>query len=109
MKMIIEDILSEQEVVIPKKEDVEPLPLELGKKITTIEEARRWLTNPHNWFEGRIYILKWNGPIPTISRYHGEKLIREPHDDGILRAVVLEQRRLRNGGNKEVEQTGEET
>lgn len=77
------------------KKLVNPLPDSFGRSLDTLEKARLWLTNPHNWHESRLFILKWNGLLPTISREHGMRLQREWWDDGLPWCVVYEQRKRR--------------
>lgn len=80
---------------------VEPLPVEFGKRLDTVERAREWLTNPHNWHESNMMILRWDGNLCTVCRRHGERLIREPWDNGLPEVVVREQMRLKSGGKAE--------
>lgn len=86
-----------------RREATEPeeLPESFGRNLDTIEKARRWLTNPRNWFTSELFILRWDGLLPRISRRHGERLVRETWDDGLPWVVVREQRLLRGGTPKE--------
>lgn len=79
----------------------EKLAREFGLDLNTIPKARRWLTNPQNWFESQTFILKWDGLVPFICRRHGLRLLQEPWDDGLPEVVVREQMRLRSGGHKD--------
>ena len=79
----------------------EKLEREFGLDLNTIPKARRWLTNPQNWFESQTFILRWDGLVPYICRRHGLRLLQEPWDDGIPEVVVREQMRLRSGGRKD--------
>jgi hypothetical protein len=62
--------------------------------LDTITGARAWLVDPKHWHESRLFILKWDGLLPTVMNEHGRRLIAEPWDDGLPWAVVYE-RRLR--------------
>lgn len=75
----------------------EPLSEDFGRNLDTIEKARTWLVNPHNWHESRLFVLKWNGLLCTVMREHGERLIREPEDNGLPWAVMYGQRQIREG------------
>lgn len=86
----------------------DPLPREFGLDLSTVARARQWLTNPHNWHDGNIFILRWDGLVPTVNRTHGMRLVEEPWDDGLPLVVVMEQRRLRQGGRREDEGQGED-
>ena len=77
------------------EENTKPLPEEFGRNLDTLEKARLWLTNPNNWHESRLYILKWDGLRCTVSRDHGERLRREPWDDGLPWAAMHGQKRRR--------------
>jgi len=79
----------------------EKLPEEFGKNLGTIARARQWLTSPHNWFEGQVYIVKWNGLIPTVCSAHGRRLLEEPWDNDLPGVVVREQNRLKAGGKQD--------
>lgn len=79
----------------PSKNDVEPLPESFGRNLTTIEEARRWLTNPHNWHRSSLFILKWNGLLCTVDQTHGERLWREPWDSDLPVTVLISQKQFR--------------
>jgi hypothetical protein len=95
-------------VKIPKLEDVQPLSEEFGRNLDSIEKARQWLTNPHNWFDSSFWIIKWDGIICKVCRRQGERLIREPNDQGLPMVVVAEQFRIRKGGRRDTElETGE--
>ena len=58
--------------------------------LDTIAGARAWLTDPNNWHESQLFILKWQGLTPTVMARHGQRLIDEPWDDGLPWAVVYE-------------------
>jgi hypothetical protein len=91
-----------------KKEIVEQLPPDFGYNLDTIEKARKWLTNPKNWFRSELFILKWDGIVPRISEKHGQRLINEPWDDGLPWAAVYGQKMLRNKRADEKEAKQEE-
>ena len=92
--------------------NVDPLPETFGRNLDTLEKARLWLTNPNNWHSSRLYILKWDGLLCTISREHGERLINEPWDDGLPWSVVYTQRthraRAASSGSAELAKMPEE-
>ena len=75
--------------------NTEPLSEDFGRNLDTLEKARLWLTNPHNWHESRLFTLKWDGLLCTVMREHGERLIQEPWDNGLPWAAVYGQRALR--------------
>ena len=80
----------------PKKiepTNVEPLSEDFGRNLDTLEKARLWLTNPHNWHSSRLFVLKWDGLNVTISETHGLRLIREPWDMGLPWCVVMTQKK----------------
>jgi len=86
----------------------EKLSEEFGRNLDTVVKARKWLTNPFNWHEGRLFTIQWNGLLPTVSRYHGLRLIKEPHDDGLPMVVVRWQYDIRNGKKDVIEIATEE-
>jgi hypothetical protein len=88
-------IIDETEKKADPPTNVEQLSEDFGRNLDTLEKARLWLTNPHNWHEGRLFILRWDGLLCTVSREHGERLILEPWDNGLPWAVVYGQRALR--------------
>ena len=93
--LIIDETLEPKKHVEPT--NVEPLSEDFGRNLDTLEKARLWLTNPHNWHESRLYTLKWNGLLCTVSREHGRRLVEEPWDNGLPWAVVYGQRQIREG------------
>jgi hypothetical protein len=86
----------------------EKLPDEFGRKLDTLEKARRWLTNPHNWFVGNLYVLKWDGVFPKVRADHGMRLIEETWDWDLCGVVVRQQKRIREGMPVEVDSVVEE-
>lgn len=80
----------------PTKQNTQPLPESFGRNLDTLEKARLWLTNPHNWHSSRLFILKWNGLLCSVSQEHGERLIREPEDNGLPWCVVIGQHTRRS-------------
>lgn len=85
---------------IPTRFDTKPLPESFGRNLDTLEKARQWLTNPHNWHHTRLFILQWNGLLPTVSEEHGKRLIREPWDSGLPWCAVYGQRTRRQRGER---------
>jgi hypothetical protein len=77
--------------------NVEPLSEDFGRNLDTLEKARLWLTNPHNWHQSSLFIMKWNGLLCSVSREHGQRLLAEPWDDGLPWAAVYGQRQIREG------------
>jgi len=90
-------IVEETENLTPKRDKPEPMPEDFGRNLDTLEKARLWLTNPHNWHKSELYILKWNGLLPTVSESHGRRLTVETWDDGLPWCVVTKQRDIRAG------------
>lgn len=102
-KLLIVDVTDGVESVRPHTKEAAPkLSEEFGRNLDTVAKARQWLTNPHNWHEGQMFILKWDGLLCTISRTHGMRLVQEPNDNGLPEVVVREQYRLRRGGKQEI-------
>jgi hypothetical protein len=83
---------------IVRKEDFEPLSEEFGKNLNTVEDARKWLTNPHNWHSSNLFVIKWNGLLCTVNERFGQRLIDEPNDIGLLNVVVIDQIRIKRYG-----------
>ena len=79
----------------PPEPEPERLPDEFGRDLPTVERARRWLSNPAAWFESELAIMRWDGLVPRVSRRHGERLAREPWDDGLPWCAVVGQRERR--------------
>ena len=80
-----------------------PVPLpppELGRDLDTLEKAVWWLSHPSNWIPGRIVLIKWDGIVPLISDYHGQRLIDFPDELDMARSVIPEQRRRKLLGLK---------
>ena len=82
----------------PTKENTQPLPEAFGRNLDTLEKARLWLTNPHNWHESRLFVLKWDGLIPTIDVQHAKMLLENPQDDGLPWAAMYGQAKRRERG-----------
>jgi hypothetical protein len=74
------------------------MPESFGRNLDTLEKARLWLTNPHNWHSSRMFIIKWNGLVPSINEGHARRLMAETWDDGLPWSVVYEQRRRKAKG-----------
>lgn len=97
-KMLFKDISEAVPSSQVNKGNTPKLPDDFGRELETAERARKWLTNPHNWHEGNIFVIKWNGLLCSVSRSHGMRLIDEPWDNGLPEVVAREQIRLRRGG-----------
>jgi hypothetical protein len=102
-KLVIQDLTDSTSEVKEESPNVRYTRLEkpeakLGGNLNTIEDARRWLLHPSNWFEGRTYIIKWDGLVPTICKEHAERLVREHWDTGMYEVVVRHQLSLKRRG-----------
>ena len=86
----------------PSKKDevqnMEKLTESFGRNLDTLEKARQWLTNPHNWHDSKLFILKWDGLLCTVMEEHGRKLIENPNDMGLPWAVMYGQKKRRERG-----------
>jgi hypothetical protein len=80
---------------LPSKHNTVPFSIEDMPNLDTIEGARTWLLNPHNWFRGTLFILKWEGLVPTVAQSHAETLWREPWNDDLPWCVVASRRMKR--------------
>jgi hypothetical protein len=89
----IVDYTEEKHIEQHTTQNIKPMPESFGRNLDTLEKARLWLTNPHNWHIGKLFILKWNGLLPTVMEEHGRRLIENPQDDGLPWCVVYEQRK----------------
>jgi hypothetical protein len=76
---------------VPTKQNTKPLPEKFGRNLDTLEKARQWLINPHNWHGGSLFILKWDGLLCTIKKEHALKLIDNPQDMGLPWCVMSAQ------------------
>lgn len=63
--------------------NVKPLSTEFGRNLDSITKARQWATNPNNWHNSNLFVIKWDGLLCTVSREHGLRLQVETWDDGI--------------------------
>jgi hypothetical protein len=81
---------------MPTKQSVQPLTEAFGRNLDTLEKARLWLTNPHNWHSSRLFILKWDGLLVTINEDSARRLIREPWDTGLPWCAVYMQKARRS-------------
>lgn len=81
---------------IPTKNTVAPLPDSFGRNLDTLEKARLWLTNPHNWHSSKLFILKWDGLNVSVTEEIALRLIREPWDNGLPAVVVSMQKKRRS-------------
>ncbi len=85
----------------PSKFNTPKLSEDFGRNLDTVEKARQWLTNPHNWHDGQIIVVKWTGLLCTLSKDRGLRLFKETWDNGLPEVIVREQIRLRKGGKQE--------
>lgn len=72
-----------------------PPPAELGKNLTTVADARRWLLHPSNWIDSSFWIVKWDGVIPKLTRRIALERLANPSDNGIFEVIVIEQHRMK--------------
>ena len=96
-KLVIIDETQNAGTAGGKVGDIEPLPEEFGRNLDTLERARQWLSNPHNWHTSKLYILRWNGLLCTVQDERAKRMIAEPWDDGLPWAAVYGQREIRSG------------
>lgn len=104
-RMLIIDVPQDPNI-LPMQ--TEKLPEDFGRNLDSVAKARKWLTNPHNWHEGRLFTIKWNGLLPTVSRHHGMRLIKETWDDGLPMVVIRWQHDIRTGKKDIIEVSTEE-
>jgi len=98
---VIDETIGEQRTEQhPTKQNTLPLPESFGRNLDTLEKARLWLINPHNWHGGSLFILKWNGLLCTVMKEHGERLLREPEDMGLPWCAVYGQKERRKKGDR---------
>jgi len=79
----------------PTKKNTLPLPEKFGRNLDTLEKARLWLINPHNWHGGSLFILKWDGLLCTIMKEKALQLINIPEDMGLPWCVMYGQKEQR--------------
>ena len=75
-----------------------PTPLPPDIDLDTLSGLGQWLSHPSNWMNTDLYVIKWNGLIPSISRFHAWKLAPGcPERTGLLGVLLYERkyRRLR--------------
>lgn len=76
---------------------IDPGPIpdpELGKNISSIDDARRWLSHPTNWFESHLFIVKWDGLVPKVNKDKGRMILNGDREcDSLLACVVVGQRK----------------
>lgn len=76
-------------------------------ELHTEAEARAWLSDPRNWHESEVYVLRWCGLSPTVTRRIGVKLAAgEP--SSLPAFVAGEQARMRLRGRDEEEKEATE-
>lgn len=102
-RLLIVDGEASKITMFPTKANTEKLPDEFGKNLDTVSKAYQWLTNPHNWHDGNMFILRWDGLLCTINRTFAHHLLNGTDGQGIPEVVVREQMRLRRGGRQERE------
>lgn len=106
-KLTILDQVNNPQNIVP--EPTEELPDSFGYGLDTVEKARRWITNPKNWFKSELFILRWDGLLPRVCERHGKRLLNEPWDNGLAELVVMEQanRRRKKDIGEDLEQVEE--
>lgn len=95
-RLVAQDMSSDSTI----KKAIPLPPKEMGRDLDTLDKAIWWLSHPSNWHSSRITLIKWDGYVPTISDYHGQRLIDVPLEDDMARTVVIEQRRRKLLGAK---------
>lgn len=81
----------------PTRANASPLSPDFGRSLDTLQKAREWLVNPHNWHSSTLFKLKWDGLLCTVNAADGERLWRDPWDMDLPWCVVLGQRNIRSG------------
>ena len=71
--------------------NIDKLSDHFGRNLDTLEKARLWATNPNNWHEGKLFLVKWDGLLCTVSREVGLRLQVETWDNGIPWAIMYGQ------------------
>ena len=84
-------IIDETEGKVHKVDNIEKLSDHFGRNLDTLEKARLWATNPNNWHESRLFVIKWDGLLCTVMRDHGQRLLVETFDDGIPWCIMYGQ------------------
>ena len=106
MKIIDVDVTAPSAFVSKKNSPI--LSEDFGKNLDTVQKARTWLTNPHNWHESHMSIIRWNGLLCTVNKEIAIQLLDNPQDNSLPEVVVREQIRLRKGGKIQEEIASEE-
>lgn len=99
----IVDVDIEKPSSLVSKKNTPPLSEDFGKNLDTVAKARAWLTNPHNWHESHMSIIKWNGLLCTVNREVAMELLDSPHDNGLPEVIFRDQIRIRKGGKTQEE------
>lgn len=88
-----------------RKVDPGPAPdRDLGRNLESFEDVAAWLSHPTNWFGGDMYIVKWDGYVPTIAKNHAWQLAPGSYcRDMMLKVVLTEHQRRKRGGFKEAD------
>lgn len=73
------------------------LPDSFGRNLDSEAKALEWLSNPWNWHESQLFVLKWNNLIPSVTFVEGRRMAQRPCDSGIAWAAWWTQRRKKAG------------
>ena len=76
------------------RRDEVPPARSLGGELCSIIDVRKWLGHPSNQFVGDMFIVKWDGCVPTISRDHVERLFT---GDGLAKAILYGHTKIKRG------------
>lgn len=74
------------------------------KNILNPRELLDWLSHPSNWFDSHLYIVKYEGLTPKISKHHAWKLAPGCKDRyGLISVVFNCLNRRKNGSDVDEE------
>ena len=62
-----------------------------AKNFKSFDEVKKWMSYPQNYFTGDLFIIKWNGLIPTFNK----RLIDQYFADNTYYQVVLYEQAIR--------------
>ena len=68
------------------------------KNIDNLDKLCNWLYDSKNWFNSNLDIVKINGSIPSISKFHVWKIApNSPYKKEILEVIFTMMQNKRNG------------